>query len=443
MANYSHPFSWAPTFSNMTNIATFPRFEGSNFRSGSSVRNYKALIAQNSDATSTLLLKKHEVRVSIMGSFSYSGKNKNTGFEYGPRKANGIVVGETVQTIDPADYVPADVQAAALSQFLNRADSTIHSCQSGVIGAEAHKTFDQLKRPGGAIRDAAIEHCERVKRRLSATVNGFGPKTRYASAASQYEKLLQVVQGSYLEWTFGIQPTLLDTRDAAKAAARAFGGASAPMRIHASQRWSRTGDEIGGGLKRLEFAHGVADLPVRVTSARSYHFNGTINYTGAISAAYAASTQVALGLDAPSFVPSLWEWLPYSWLADYFVNVNDVLLGLTFPSAGLSWACRSNRAECVALYELTSGLINLDEPNFELKNAHCTPSLVMVQHVTYDRARVTGAMLVPDVHFSLPGPHQLVNTAAVIAQQAICKTFMVDKIIPRTKIKLYNYRPGH
>lgn len=49
------------------------------------------------------------------------------------------------------------------------------------------------------------------------------------------------------------------------------------------------------------------------------------------------------GLDTSSWLPTIWELIPYSFLVDYFVNVQDVVSSHAFNMTTLKWCSRTRR----------------------------------------------------------------------------------------------------
>lgn len=48
-----------------------------------------------------------------------------------------------------------------------------------------------------------------------------------------------------------------------------------------------------------------------------------------------------LGLDLSSFAPTVWEVIPYSFVADYFTNIGDMIDAASFPRSTLSWVAKT------------------------------------------------------------------------------------------------------
>jgi hypothetical protein len=111
------------------------------------------------------------------------------------------------------------------------------------------------------------------------------------------------------------------------------------------------------------------------------------------------------GLRFRDFVPALWEWIPYSFLVDYFTNIGDIIEAASFPKSDLAWCARTYRNTAVRdgsrmtcrvtssnAYPLT-GYTRLDA---------FYPSSIIIRRKYVSRAAFVGSF-VPSFQIEIPG----------------------------------------
>jgi hypothetical protein len=159
---------------------------------------------------------------------------------------------------------------------------------------------------------------------------------------SQAKSLGQFIAGSWLQYRYGATPALLDLQAATHAMLipqystrlTARGSASCP---------EFTSEEVTN-LDSDSMYYGVRTH--RVT--RNTYFRAGVLYQ------HVVTVPDTYGLSIHNIVPTLWEFLPYSFVADWFVNVGDWLSAVV-PKGGVkvlaSWTTR--KSETVYTRELT------------------------------------------------------------------------------------------
>jgi hypothetical protein len=149
-------------------------------------------------------------------------------------------------------------------------------------------------------------------------------RTRGASAA-------KYAADAWLTYGFGIAPIISDSKKICTAISDFL-----LRRDHtATLSGAASSDFIRGGRFDSLFAGAYgANVGAHWTNLYkiSYQFKGRWNFN--IQSANDYSFIEALSLDLPALVPTAWELVPFSWVADYFGNVGDYLEDLFLAIPG-------------------------------------------------------------------------------------------------------------
>jgi hypothetical protein len=107
------------------------------------------------------------------------------------------------------------------------------------------------------------------------------------------------------------------------------------------------------------------------------------------------------GLDLSSFVPTVWELIPYSFLVDYFANIDDIISAATLNRSTIRWLAKTE----VQILQAEFSSFNLAAFPSNLGSSSgyvIMPGHAISKRVIVNRAAYTGS-LVPTLEFTIPG----------------------------------------
>lgn len=129
------------------------------------------------------------------------------------------------------------------------------------------------------------------------------------------------------------------------------------------------------------------------------------------------------GLLARDFLPTVWEVIPWSFVADYFVNIGDMVSAWSYGFQDLNWACETIRDLTRDEYETRH--ISKPPVDFYVTQNSGGGFNSVVEVKNFVRRRVVYESLVPSLEFTIPGVGKpWLNIAALLSsnRSSIAKT---------------------
>jgi hypothetical protein len=235
----------------------------------------------------------------------------------------------------------------ALQDFTRKARQRLHSWQGGVFAGEFKEMVGLLASPTKRLRVETgnlLESLFVVKRKYLKADDLLELRKINPKKAAQIARgLKNAIADTWLEWSFGVKPTIQDCNDAATAFRRmAKGEHVESIRItgHGSaDAYSRlwTAQDYGFGYSGLgAFAQGNVD---------QYDHCDAMVRAAWVSQAPSGDMPLPMtfGVDLSSIVPTAWELLPWSFLVDYFTSVGSAIDAWSIRLVDFSWCNRTVR----------------------------------------------------------------------------------------------------
>jgi len=219
----------------------------------------------------------------------------------------------------------SEAQQQAVSRFYEKATSAIYQWQSLAFVGDLPQTAQMLVRPAAGIFDL-------LGKRLSEATNLINRLKRNPQA------LIKALADSWLEYKFGWVNLHYDLTDAVKAWSKAASDKQVEY-VHASSLvpgGSELSQELVSRFTGFQFRH-----ETRPFMATSVTYRGVIVFSRI--GGHETMARSFFGLSPEQVVLSRYELIPWSFVVDYFVNLNTILKAALFPYYSLGWVNQTQR----------------------------------------------------------------------------------------------------
>lgn len=226
----------------------------------------------------------------------------------------GIPAGSAIPS-NADGSILASAHATAASVFNSRALKAQRALQGAVSLGELAQTLRMIKNPMQSLRRLADRYLTDVTKRAS------GKKTR--------KQKTKAVADTWLEHNLGWRPLMNDIDG--------LRGALGRTQDEESRR-----DIYGSGTNKAKWVYqdvwepGTVSRFIRtwkVVDLCSVRFVGQVRVRGG-----SPGVKDLLGLSGSNALPTLWELIPYSFIADYFANIGQVIDAVSLRNCDLIWA---------------------------------------------------------------------------------------------------------
>lgn len=242
-------------------------------------------------------------------------------------------------------HLTVDTTAArneALGKAYKRLSETQTQMQGLTFLGELGETIRQLRRPFKGIVSYANAH-----------LNKWGGRYKHA-VYTKDSRAVDIASDSWLEFSFGIRPLVADAEAAGIALARFTEDVS-----YERTRLSASAFRVSQSASKTSSVYTDSHIVGNNVNARLTRSD--VRYI--IAAAYALEVIAdsdrflsLFGLTPDQIIPTAYELLPWSWLADYFTNTGEILESYAQSQSSVRYVVRTERVHTLSTYTYTPDL---------------------------------------------------------------------------------------
>jgi hypothetical protein len=241
--------------------------------------------------------------------------------------------GDVIISNNVTSWLPRDPQVdmtkcinLARGKFYKAVGATRTQMQGLIFLGELRETLRMLRRPAAGLQDAMQNYLNRMKDAKKGRPNSW----------------MQNISNLWLEHSFGWMPLINDIKAAGNAWNHLINSRRNGMRqISASSALNYDLTGTLSGFQRPGAVYQYVGGPYLRTTRGIFREQHKVRYKGAIYTQVEAPMwedgMNSFGLTLGQFVPAAWELLPWSFLADYFTNIGDILDASVVDMSNLAW----------------------------------------------------------------------------------------------------------
>lgn len=275
----------------------------------------------------------------------------------------------------------SDVDNQARMKYLNKVTEALHNFQSGTFLGELRETLHMIRNPGQGFRRGIDQYVSRAKKASRGTKRSVNRN----------------LSDLWLEYSFGWKPLLSDIDSAAETLARLVVGVPQSIVVSASASGPSESVETIG-------ENGIASVLWNYTNRQTSHVD--VRYKGCIVMPIEGNLTLAkhlFGFNLGSFIPTVWELIPYSFLVDYFTNIGDILQSWSLIGTELRWQIRTVRQRVESSTFSSNPVFNyVDGIDQTWTAQEFVPSQTDITYKSVSRNREFG-LPIPNFRFEIPG----------------------------------------
>lgn len=349
------------------------------------LRGWRRLIRERRSATTPLSGTKYYVSGSPNGgTILYQRSRVVAGVkEVVGSESTGLVAGTpSMAVFGSVSLSQTRANNQALNQIVSDIASAKREVQSLVCAGELGETLRFVRQKSQTLHNGFWSYLDELKKRSRGIRRG-----RFVR---------EMIAEAWLERQFVIVPLVKDIQAAARAAARIAINHQPSVRVFGRGYDDRTLALTGHTVQVLN--HWT------LRKAAYQHQIIKVRYSGSVSApkVSAYGNMEVLGITPGEVLGSVWELIPWSFVVDYFTNVQEVLESLRFHSTDLDWCEKGTFTSQVASCS-DVGLTPASVGGWTLDWARVDPGTKLkLKKVSVTRANYLGNFT-PSLEFEIPG----------------------------------------
>lgn len=343
------------------------------------------------------------------------------GAKYGVERRQGYIgdgFSDVQVPLVPSTTLNTIVDGQALAVWIKRARAAQGALRGATVLAELADTLRTIRNPARALRSSVDDYSAVARRRIKRAI-GRDPRGVRARDLSKRQSRAanRALSDSWLEAQFGWLPLIGDIRSGVEAY---NGFADREARQYVSAEVS---DSVAPTITIHNSTTRCGDIRTEVhTSAVS-----TVRYYGAVklkASSFTSDLAEETGLRVRDFAPALWEWIPYSFLVDYFTNIGDLIEAAALPRGDIAWVSRVySNTNIRDGSRMTFRVVNnaVWPADGAIKVISLLPSTIQIRRRYVNRSKYTGSLM-PPFTVEIPGMRNFkkyLNIAALVASKGM------------------------
>lgn len=371
---------------------------------GENYPDWRKRIAEMRDATTTLSGNKVKFK-NTSGNCSIRYKTKsyfNWTYQEIDRHLHAVAFSFPITPsfdVDP-------LKSRALTRWYKKAAAAQRKFSTPVFLGELLETVRMLKKPLAGLRNGIDDYRNAVMKRRSRKMS--------------FSQFRRMASETWLEYSFGWVPLLADLEDLRTATNEAYGKA----RLGHEYIYARDSDTFENSVTPQSFSYGYAQAKwnLRKTGDAICVVRGVV---GLDEEVWPKTLQI-YGLTLRDFIDAAWELTPWSFLIDYFVDVQGILNAYSFPKGTVKWMNRTTIQKRKHLYTDMVQQIPSTLPAY-FETLGFTPCEGKSERRVVNREKFSSPPL-PGLVFDVPGLRQSLNIAALAGAGSLRNMYSVRGI---------------
>jgi hypothetical protein len=215
----------------------------------------------------------------------------------------------------------------AAQQFIRRSRARISEAQALVSVGEVRESVKMILNARRAVLEKLVAF------QISAA--------KHAKGIKNVKGKKKAVANAWLEYSFGWAPLVGDTVNLANAAAATIAGSARNRRVSGETEYITNSTEDGSGYTWADDNVAGTTARKRSVTIQSCRYYGALRWDTGEAGQFTSQ----FGLTMDSWVPSIWELIPWSFAIDYFTGIGDFLSSITFPLGKFLYYGRSRKVK--------------------------------------------------------------------------------------------------
>lgn len=235
-----------------------------------------------------------------------------------------------------------DCESRAAQQILNRIRGEAYRFSGPTFLGEFHKVVHSIRHPYETLLSTMSSYIGQVdrnhKRLLTLAQRRKGPRKK-----PSIDEINKMIGKTWLEFVFGMLPLMSDMEKAAKALAEFLTPKPRTNKVFASATNENPWPDQYTTFGDVDISH-LQRIIVKDKYQVYYTVGMKAEFTGnPMSAERLLSLS---GFRLEEVVPTMWELIPFSWLADYFTNLSDLINNATVSMVNVVYVSHASITEC-------------------------------------------------------------------------------------------------